>query len=233
MNIGAISSRAADSLTRGPVGKGITRLAQACEGSKVFEKLATEKNLKTAKKWMPGVFGLWISAYYVMNNLKSDKIPKERKTPLAINDLINTTFGFFGGLLLSDKILAFKDAMLDNFRRANAGMDPTKLKVLDAGMSTMIPLMGFALMFRYFGPVIATPLADKVNRFLIKKGIIKDPEKAQKEKQNQVAMTGNKTPAAQPGANLNVNSAASTQGSQEFNSFLKQVGFQAKNSFIA
>jgi hypothetical protein len=244
MSIGAITSRystkAANGITK-VVGPGITKLAKGCESSKFFQKLAEPKNLAMAKKWMPGIFGLWISGFYVLNNLKSKKIPQERKTPLLINDVITTTFGFVGGLVLSEKIFKFKDAMLKNFEKANSALKPAELNILKAGLATLIPLVAFTFMFRYIGPVIATPLADKVNKFLINKGIIEDPEKAKKlkEQNNQIAMKGNvQAPAAQQVAGSKMDYSmlsgnAQIKGSPDFQDFLNKVGFQANKNFIA
>ena len=50
-----------------------------------------------------------------------------------------------------------------------------KITTLKGGIGLMIGLFAFTFVFRYLGPVVATPAADKVNKFLIKHNIIKDP----------------------------------------------------------
>lgn len=138
------------------------------------------KNLGTLKNHLPAVMGIYMTSFYAINNLSSDKIPKERKIPLLINDIICCAFGTFGGYLLSDGIFTFQRALATRFEKVVA--DHPKKLVMSKGLKSIVPLLAFTFMFRYIGPVFAVPLADKITKGLIKHGVIKDPAKVSKQK---------------------------------------------------
>lgn len=214
------------------------------------------------RKHMPAVLALWIAGFYVINNLKSD-IPKERKVPLLINDILTASFATIAGYTIVNGFKAFQfgleeklvkamplksfiqtvsdkarnaqdvgkvvvknlddllnlakdkefvgkilkqvaDALkaapknadkalildsaakniankfgannkvVENFVKLAQGHSE-KITTLKGGIGLMMGLFAFTFVFRYLGPVIATPVADKVNKFLIKHNIIKDP----------------------------------------------------------
>jgi hypothetical protein len=169
---------------------------------------------------------LWISSFYILSNLKSDKIPMERKVPLLINDAITCTFSTLASLTVAKVFDSMKEIM-DKQMKA---VVPGKYDKMAGGLKVMMGITAFTVVFRFLGPVIAPPLADKVNNFLIKKGWIPDPAKAkEKEKADKVSMQGSKDAAAtQPEAG-NIN----TKSDAEFSSFLSKVGFNPSKTFIA
>lgn len=133
------------------------------------------QNLAKLQKHLPAIEGMWISLFYVLNTMASKGIPKERKAPLAINSVLTGIFGATGGYLLTTQI--FK---LSSFMQKRAAViyqaDPAKLATIEKGMKAVVPLFAFTFVFRYVGPVLATPLADKINKYLIKHKLIKDPK---------------------------------------------------------
>lgn len=234
----------------------------------------TIKNLDhVIKKHMPAVLALWISSFYVLNNLKSD-IPSERKVPLLINDIITASFATAAGYTIVNGFKAFQfgleeklvksmpltsfiesasnvakeaqktgktvvkhlDDLLnlakdkeftenvlkklgDAIKSAPKGTDKAlivasvaddvakevgtnthvvkkfvkltqthadKINTLKGGIGLMMGLFAFTFVFRYLGPVVATPAADKVNKFLIKHKLIKDPNSKPEDKQTSI-----------------------------------------------
>ena len=101
----------------------------------------------------------------------SKDMPKERKIPLLLNNLINCVLAVAGGLLINKQVTKLVDKVL---KRANIvyASNPNKANLTN-GIKTAIPFLVSAVMFKYIGAVLATPLADKANRFLVKKGIVK------------------------------------------------------------
>lgn len=177
---------------------------------------------------MSALLPIWISSFYVYSNIKSDKIPKERKTPLLINDIIICAFSTVAGFTVSKLFDAMKTTMNNNLK--TVVKEAKDIARLQQGIKQMMAIAAFTLVFRYLGPVIATPLADKVNTFLIKKGYIEDPEKAkkvekaEKEKANQASKVEVKAvPASQ-----------TTQvASQAFNNFFNQYQHKSQTTFTA
>lgn len=229
----------------------------------------TIKNLDNVfKKHMPAILALWMSSFYVVNNLCSD-IPKERKVPLLINDLLTASFSTIAGYTIVNGFKAFQfgleeklvksmplndfikgiskkavtaghsgklvvknledllslakdkefvkevikklseaiklapkdtekyqiiSTVADDIAKSSKGNEQVvrkfvklvqahtdKISTLKGGIGLMMSLFAFTFVFRYLGPVVATPSADKVNKFLIKHKIISDPKKKDNE----------------------------------------------------
>lgn len=142
-------------------------------------------NFYRVKKHAPAAIGAWFAAFYVLNTLKSKEIPPERKTPLAINTVINDLFGMTFGYVLNNGIEKFMNAMQPVFEEAIKDKKYKyaleQQKTLLQGFKAIVPLFAFTFSLRFMAPVMATPLADKVNKFLIKHNIIADPQKNQKK----------------------------------------------------
>ena len=49
--------------------------------------------------------------------------------------------------------------------------NPNKANLIN-GIKTAVPFLVPVIMFKYIGAVLATPLADKANTFLVKKGFV-------------------------------------------------------------
>lgn len=189
------------------------------------------KNLGILKNHLPAVMGVYMTTFYAVNNLSSDKIPKERKIPLLINDIICCAFGTFGGYLLSDGIFAFQKALASRFEQVVVE-SPNKA-LMTKGLKSIVPLLAFTFMFRYIGPVFAVPLADKITKGLIKMGWIKDPAEASKTKaMQQQADNANKSisESKTTGNNFDMTIVSKTSTEpQPFNQFTKLYQQAGKN----
>ncbi|MEW5822185.1 MAG: hypothetical protein AB1782_18465 [Cyanobacteriota bacterium] len=210
--------------------RGINSLAHTGTASRIAEWGAKEstktdllgKSLNNfSAKIVPSMAALlpiWISAFYVINNLKSDKIPKERKTPLLINDIIVCTISTIAGMTVAKLFDAMQIGMVENMKKVVTSAD--KQALLKGGIKQMMAIAAFTLVFRFLGPVIATPLADKVNSFLIKHKLIKDPRSDKAKEQTPAATKTDAKDAT--GQNLNVSLASNIPASPAFEKFLQQ-----------
>jgi len=135
---------------------------------------------RIVQRTVPSVTGVWISGFYIMNTVNSKKIEEKRKPALILNIAINTLIGVIGGHFLSDAIYKLKDKAVKKFEEVVTDISPEKKKILIKGLGSSVPLFAFTVMFRVIGPIIATPLAEVGNKFLIKHGIWEDPEKNKK-----------------------------------------------------
>ena len=169
------------------------------------------RNLDKLQKHLPAIEGMWISLFYVLNTMSSKKIPDERKTPLAINSLFSGIFGAAGGYVLTDRVFKLSKIMQERAEIIYKA-DPAKLATIQKGLKAVVPLFAFTFVFRYLSPVIATPIADKINKFLIKHKIIKDP-----------ANTSSKEDKGKQVANNDQQKSEET-----INSFLNKTGFDVK-----
>lgn len=139
-------------------------------------------NFYRVKKHAPVVIGAWVASFYVLNTVKSKDIPSERKPPLIISTVITDLFGMTFGYVLNSWIEDFMKVMEPVYKKS---IEDEKLKytlgqqkTLMQGFKAIVPLFAFTLSLRFLAPVLATPIADKFNKFLIKHNIIADPEKS-------------------------------------------------------
>lgn len=172
------------------------------------------KNLVTLKRHLPAIVATWISAFYVLNTYQSKKIPEERKTPFAINTTICSIIGIIGGYAMEPGVERFVKALAERMEKVLPNLEKKELGLIKEGLAASVPLFLFTFTFRFLGPVIATPLADKINKFLIKHGYIKDPE-AKKPPKNKLNITLGSTPA-----NLSLNT--------NFDNFINKVKLQSQ-----
>ena len=148
-------------------------------------------NLKRLKVHLSAVFAAWFGILYNICIYKGNGVPKERKNTLVINNTITTFLGVVIGYGL-DKMLdkpmekwsAKLGKILDEVYKETPQMikeDIEKMQdkkaVIAKGFKSMIPMLAFVFACRFVAPVIATPMADIVNKFLVKHKLIKNPEK--------------------------------------------------------
>lgn len=99
----------------------------------------------------------------------SDDIPKKRRIPLALNNIINCAISLAGFLLITKHT----DKLRDKFaQRAKEIFKGEKQEKMINGVKSGLPILVTALLYKYIGQVIATPITDKVNKYLVKKGVI-------------------------------------------------------------
>lgn len=126
--------------------------------------------LEKVQKYYPTIFALFVGIMQGTFLYSSKNMPKERKIPLVLNIANNDAIALIGGVLISKPTDKFLTKMIN---RANViyEKDPKKLIYLN-GIKTAAPFFITAVLFKYVGAVLATPLADKMNKYLVKKGIV-------------------------------------------------------------
>lgn len=127
-------------------------------------------NYSKLQRVYPTIFMLFTMGAQTAVIYNSKDMPKKRRIPLVLNNIITCVLAVIGGLLMSRPTTKLLDIML---KRANILYEhnPNKAFLVN-GIKTAIPFLIPALTFKFLGPVIATPMADKANNFLIKKGLI-------------------------------------------------------------
>lgn len=136
---------------------------------KKFVNWATKNdaaNYKKLQKYYPTAFMLLtIGIGQTGFILASDDMPKKRRIPLALNNTINCIISLAGGII-TDK---YVDKLTDTFvKRAEATLVCKEKEQVIKGIGRGIPILVSGLLYKYIGPVLATPLTDKVNKFLEK-----------------------------------------------------------------
>lgn len=111
--------------------------------------------------------------------LASDDMPKERRIPMALNNVINCVISFVGGLAVDKYFEKLKYQLMD--RAKLLIKDEKRAKTMINGIDTAVPVLVSAFLYKYIGQVIATPVTDKVNKYMIKHGMVDYSEKKQTE----------------------------------------------------
>ena len=101
--------------------------------------------------------------------LNSDDMPKKRRIPLALNNTINCLISLAVGLITAK----YSKKLTATFvKRAEAVLGSKEKEQIIKGIGTAIPIFVSGLLYKYIGPVLATPITDKVNKYMVKKGMI-------------------------------------------------------------
>ena len=128
-------------------------------------------NYDKIQKYYPLIIGTWVGIVQSFLTYNSNDMPKERKVPLAINIAISDFIGTVGSLLINNKVNKFTERVQN--RLDKLPMEEAEKNHLKNGAKTAVPFAISVIMFRYIAQVAATPLAEVVNSYLEKKGIIK------------------------------------------------------------
>jgi len=123
---------------------------------------------------------IWPSAFMLLTAglgqtlviYKSDDMPKKRRIPLIINNIITCSISLLGGLVTKKYVDKLTEKMKTRAGVVFAKENSKYIETIQNGVKTSIPVLVSALLYKYIGPVLATPLTDKVNKHLVKKGMI-------------------------------------------------------------
>jgi len=115
-----------------------------------------------------------LDGLYITRTLKSKDIEKDRKKTLAVNQGITMVCSFIGALVVDDALFNTVGKIKKQFAEVNKGMNPDKIKNIQGGIGLLNKCLIIALIYRFIAPVIATPMADKLSKFMKKHGWMKD-----------------------------------------------------------
>lgn len=125
-------------------------------------------NYKKLEKYYPTAFMLLtIGVGQTGVILASDDMPKKRRIPLALNNTINCLISLIGGLITAKHSAKLVDIFK---KRAEVIVVNKEKEQIIKGINKAIPILVSGILYKYIGPVLATPITDKVNKFLVKKG---------------------------------------------------------------
>ncbi|MDD3593147.1 MAG: hypothetical protein PHX18_00795 [Candidatus Gastranaerophilales bacterium] len=128
---------------------------------------------------LPQIISCWLSGFYVFNTIRNKKIEKERKPALCTNMIFVMSFSLLVSKIL-DKLL---QPLLNAFERTHKTLMRGKVTYdIPYGWKMAYSLLICTFAFRYLGPVIATPAADRITKFLQKHGLLKKPNETEQTK---------------------------------------------------
>ena len=104
---------------------------------------------------------LLLSGSFALRTMKSEKIDKDRKKPLIVNNLISTGISVAGGYSIDKAVKKGTDKFIDKFARINK--DNPKLAKYIEGINILRPTIIFAAIYYGILPIISTFIADKTD----------------------------------------------------------------------
>lgn len=123
-------------------------------------------NFKKLEKYYPTAFMLLtIGVGQTGVILASDDMPKKRRIPLALNNTINCLISLAGGLITAKYTTQLKDTFV---KRAENVIVSNEKEQIIKGIRKTVPILVSGILYKYIGPVLATPLTDKLNKYLVK-----------------------------------------------------------------
>lgn len=129
------------------------------DSSKV-QKLANKFQNTSIENHVMAASGTIVSSFYVINTIKSKKIPEERKQPLIYNSIISWALSTAGGYSIDKLLNNSLNKFQEKFKTINKN-DPNIDKQL-RGLKIVKSAMIFGMMYRWVTPWISTMLAEKV-----------------------------------------------------------------------
>ncbi len=106
-----------------------------------------------------------LSGFYMLNTLSNKKIEKEQKPQMLINDTLTLGVSAAGAYLLDDKVSKAVKTITDKFmdKHKDFYSSAENASTFRAGMSKLKTIVIFGMIYRYLGPVLITPLANKLS----------------------------------------------------------------------
>lgn len=153
---------AGSAVTEG-IAKGIGKIADT-KGFRKFIEWFKEKN-----QWFPHLIAaesLWLSGFYMQQTAKSKKIEKDQKLPMILNQGITAVLCTIGAYKLDGVINKKLDKYKDVYKRMNPQLEEKVMNRRLTGIRLLGPIVIFTTIYRFVGPVLVTPIANKISEMI-------------------------------------------------------------------
>ena len=150
--------------------KGVNWASEVYKGGAIKQDGNPITRYNVIQEYFPLALGVWVGLVQTVLTYRSKDMPKERRVPLALSIGISDAIGLVGTLLINGKVNKFTKRVQD--RVDKLPIEKVEKETLKNGVKTAVPLIIFAVMFKYAAQVISTPLANLANNYLQKKGVI-------------------------------------------------------------
>ena len=153
---------AGSAVTEG-IAKGVGKIADT-KGFRKFIEWFKEKN-----QWFPHLIAaesLWLSGFYMQQTAKSKKIEKDQKLPMILNQGITAVLCTIGAYKLDGVINKKLDKYKDVYKRMNPQLEEKVMNRRLTGIRLLGPIVIFTTIYRFVGPVLVTPIANKISEMI-------------------------------------------------------------------
>lgn len=145
------------------IAKGVGKIADT-NGAKRFINWFSQK-----KNWFPHLIAgesLWLSGFYMQQTAKSKTIEKDQKLPMILNQGITALLCTWGAYKLDGLINKKLDKFKNVYQRMNPSMEKEVMNRRLVGIRLLGPIVIFTTIYRFVGPVIVTPIANKISEWI-------------------------------------------------------------------
>lgn len=153
---------AGSAVTEG-IAKGVGKIADT-KGFRKFIEWFKEKN-----QWFPHLIAaesLWLSGFYMQQTAKSKTIEKDQKLPMILNQGITAVLCTIGAYKLDGVINKKLDKYKDVYKRMNPQLEEKVMNRRLTGIRLLGPIVIFTTIYRFVGPVLVTPIANKISEMI-------------------------------------------------------------------
>ena len=158
-----VAFKGAGSAVTEAIAKGVGKIADT-KGFRKFIEWFKEKN-----QWFPHLIAaesLWLSGFYMQQTAKSKTIEKDQKLPMILNQGITAVLCTIGAYKLDGVINKKLDKYKDVYKRMNPQLEEKVMNRRLTGIRLLGPIVIFTTIYRFVGPVIVTPIANKISEWL-------------------------------------------------------------------
>lgn len=151
--------------------KGKTKVNK--DGESVFVK-----NAEKLSPFLMVAYSAFLQTNHVVNILRNDQMPKERKETLAVNNVLAFIIPTIGAFTIDGTI----NKGVDRFQKYTESLHGQKLNPKQMkGLKTIKSVFIFSMMYKYAATIITTPMADVVTDLMRDHGML-DKKKSEATK---------------------------------------------------
>lgn len=132
---------------------------------KVAEKLANSQN---GMLHLSSAVSIILTGRTMMDIHKSKKIEEDQKLPLVLNEFLTTATTVTAGYVIDKKLDKSYKRFTDIFKKVNADMYAKNPIKWDNGLRYAKTFVVIGFIYRYLGPVVVTPVANKLSSIIVK-----------------------------------------------------------------
>lgn len=140
----------------------------------IIMKASKAKNLVSL---ISASLGLIIGGLYIKKTLHNEKLDKNKRRTLAINQGLVTVAATVLGLTVNGSTEKAIDKFANRYAAANVGKHSDKaINTMIAGIHSAKTIMIFGLIYRFLSPVFVTPIANKIGNKIEEKEKLKESQ---------------------------------------------------------
>lgn len=137
------------------------------------------KNEDKLRQYLMVAYSLGLQTNYVANVLSNDRMPKKRKQTLAINNTLTFFIPAIGAFTvdkaINNGVKRLQLYMVKTNKEVGKKLMPSSSAV--KGVKAAASIIVFTTMYKWLSTVVATPIADKITKYMDKKGWLSPDEK--------------------------------------------------------